>query len=356
MFRNTPFSDESFRPEDTLLVLALYTGSDDEVADRAAADAEILKRLKLLDSTWAQRNGGLFEYYETGGAAPGGITSVAQGDDGTTLHPVTTGVPEALTDVVITMNTAWEASSTRYVKPVVCYNGLEVPLAHIRYIGDGQTAGEKVIIVDNTGLRYGAAAPTASEWTVTFHGFVRGATDIDLGGVKLPVTEEKHKFLGVSQVAIKRTTQDGEECDGSFTAIRNKASLRVAHGAGATAPAEILNSPGEDIEKLLFGSAWLAGQSNKKTYLPAGKKIAAVVVMVNPAVSVTGTGKLKLITDVAADVGKVFAQLSTAYGCELTEMGNPQNVSKGGTDLISVQYSLKPREVYDRVILTTEAA
>ncbi len=353
MFQNTPFSEESFRPEDTLLVLALYTGNDDEVADRAAADAELLKRLKLLDSTWAARNGGLFEYYVAGGAAPGGITSVAQGDDGVTLHPATTGVPEALTDVVITMNAAWEASSTRYVIPVVCYNGLEVPLAHIRYIGDGQTAGQKVILVDNTGLRYGAADPTESEWTVTLHGFVRGLTDIDLGGVRLPVTEEKSKLLGIANVAIKRTTRDGEECEGSFTAIRNKAHLRVAHGTGADADPEILNFPGEDIEKLLFGSAWTAGQANKKTYLTAGKKIAAAVVQVNPLVA---SGTLKLKTSTAADVGKVFAFVSTAYGCELTEIGNPQNMSQGGTDLIKVQYSLKPREVYDRVFLTSAAA
>jgi len=340
---------EAFRPENVTLFGCLHAASDDYAADRAAADAIFEQLLLLLDTTWAADNGGIRETVATTG-----LTSVAQGD-GSTKHPATTGRVEATTDVVITLARAAEDSATvRKVLPVVLYKGDVVPLSDgstdgIIQIGDLKTAGEIVIVVKNASLTLGPAAPVAVDWAVHLVGALRCLKSVSGPSVDLPITETEHKTLGTTTASVKRRVQDGATHEMSFTAYEHKGRIRVPFGKLGIA-AEVLNNPGEEIEAALFGTVgWAAAGKNLLTYQPTGYNLAFMLVLFSPEAL---AGTIVMHESAAANAGKVFCKIAFMYGCELTKIDAPANVEAGSDQLVERQYTVKPREVYEKVILT----
>ena len=337
MFKTQPFSMEIIRPSAAHLIAFPYPRSDDAVTDRANADAELKKRLLLLDSNWAAKNGGIKEYVGTSG----GLTSVAAGN-GTTKHPTSTGYTELTTDIVLTMFRVWEASaSTRLCKVVVEYNNKPVPLSDYSHLGDGNTATDLVIIIGNTSGKYDT---TSSKWKVTIYGPVLGLGEMDLGGKPLPQTTTQSKLLGIEDPAFERTVKDGGPGSGSFMVIENVGRMYVANGAGGVNP-EVLNYVGEDLEKLLFGDNWTAGSANELTYQSDSISICLCQIFFNGVFPA-------LHTATAADQGKHFASLYIHYGCRLTELQNLQNVKADSGDSIQRSISVEWREVFKRVLKT----
>jgi len=340
---------EAFRPENVTLFGCLHAASDDLAADRAAADAIFEQKLLLLDGTWAADNGGIRETVATTGI------TVAQGN-GSTAHPTSpAGRTEATTDVVITLARAAEDSATvRMLLPVVLYKGDVVPLSNgttdgIIQIGDLKSTGELVIVVKNASLTFGGAAPSPADWAVHLVGGLRCLKSVNGPSVDLPITETEHSTLGTTTPSVKRRVQDGAAHEMSFTVFEHKGRLRVPFGKLGIL-AEVLNKPGEDIEAALFGTVgWTAAGKNLLTYQPTGYNLAFMLVEFS---SEALAGTIVLHEAAAADAGKVFCKIFFMYGCELTKIDAPSNVEAGSDQLIERSFTVKPRAVYEKVILT----
>lgn len=341
MFSKDAYAMEAFRPEDVQLFACPYTPSDDEATDIANALAALGEYFLLLGAAtvpnWdSAYNGGVKETTVTTG-----ITSIAYGD-GATDHPSAGSSyteRSGMDDVVITLADEWEVSATaRKIPPIVEYNNVVVPWTHFRHVGTGKAAGDLVLILDAGTYGYDT---TVGKYKVTLWRPIFGATNIDMGGIPLAVTTQQHGVIGVSEKVFSRTTNDGGSGSGSFTQVMNYGKIAVASGIGAAA--EVLNNPGEDLEKLLLGDSWTAGSRNQLTYRGDGKSLVFCLAKFNNAIPSLSGG--------AGDVGKLFCHLTLMTQAKITQWGAPQNIGEGSNELITRQVDVEWVRCYEHSIL-----
>ena len=327
---------ETVAPNEAFLVVAEYDHSSDSTVALTNALAAIEERLLIFDTTWDDDNGGLFE-----STTSTGIASVAAGD-GATKHPAGTGYTEVATDIVITPARAWEETNENphNIWPIVLFNDEPVPFTRIKKIGDGFTTGDLVIIVDNTSGDYNT---TATNWKLILTRPFPGIIEMDLGGKPLPQTSESKRLLGYTDPATTRTINDGGPGSGSFTAALQRGRLEVANGRGAAGTRELLNSPGEDIYKELYGALWTAGALNEVGYQSSGKRLVMAQCF---------WGGQPLLHAAATERNKVFLQVILHVGVRVTEIANVGNVSADSTDFLPVQVNVEWDSLHVKVFKT----
>ncbi len=331
---------ETINPQATFLVAAVYTHSTDESTALTNALAEIEQKLLIFDtagSGWQTDNGGLLESTTTTG-----ITSVAVGD-GATKHPAGTGFTELATHIVITPARAWEETNENphQIWPIVLFNDQPVPLGDIIKVGDGFTAGDLVIIVNNSAGKYDA---TASKWKVYFTRPIPGVVEADLGGMPFPQTTESKRLLGFTEPVSKITTNDGGVGSGSITVAEHLGKWEVDNGRGAAGTRELLNNPGEEMEKLIYDAGWTVNALNKVSYQDSSKRLVIAQCFMGNNPRLTGNA--------AAEQKKVFLKVVLHVGVRVTGIENLQNTSADATDFITRQYSLEWDNLYQRVFRT----
>jgi len=314
---NRPFDLAPIQQKDLHLVITSYTENNDPLLDRVNADAELDKRILITSAGYAAKNGG---YRETSTTA--GIVTVT----------------EAAPVITITLAAKWEdAGPTKYILPVVYYKGKAVP-----YVGTGGSNGitawdgltaAKTITINNAAGRYSAVDPD-TDWEVELLGDIVGQLEsLDGPGVNLPYTINRFRSLGYKEPTVTQTTQDGEQSTGSFTFWE----VVNAFKNGAT----IHNTPGEDLEKAIYGSQWSAGQQNQIGYNANPFAISVLSFSGNPLKSTTLAGQ-------------VFAIEERAYGCFINNKPAVANRSQGSTEPVKkqVDYTIK-NGVYRKVHLIT---
>ncbi|MCL4304300.1 hypothetical protein KJZ99_00095 [bacterium] len=322
-------------PETTYAILFPYQNSTSEETDIANADAELLTRFLGLNATWQAFNGGVRETEATGG-----ITDVVVGDG--TKYPTGTGYTSLATDTVIVMAAAWEGSaSVRKFLPIVEYNGEPVPWDDISHLGDGYTASDRVIILDNTNGDY--PHTDDANYRVTFIPMPLPLAGMSPGAVDLPVSEVSSKILSVSGTILKRKTNDGESSSVTLTALRNIGRIRVANGATGAA-AEIVNDPGDDFMRAIYGSNWTPGGKNRKGYLASDRSLCLCVVELN--------NEYPEFTASAAAAGQVWAKLTLHYGGSITSHDSLANMEGDSTDNIEQPVQFQFTSVWERSLLT----
>lgn len=329
------FPVETVTPQEQFLVIAEYDHSTDATTAIANAVAALKKRLLIFDTSWDDDNGGLYESTITTG-----ITSVA-GGDGATKHPAGTGYTEIATDVVITPARDWEADTQNphEIWPIVLFNDIPVPFTDIKKIGDGFTDDDRVIIVDNASGKYDAA--TATKWKVIFTRAVPGLVECDLGGMPLAQTTEQKRLMGFTDPVTSRTTNDGGVGSGSITVAEHRGKIEVPNGRGAAGTRELLNNPGEEIEKMLYGAQWTSAARNQVTYQNSAKRLVVAQCFLGSHQRLTGNA--------AADQKKFFLKVCLHIGCRVTAFENLGNTSADSTDFVTKQISLEWDSLYYQV-------
>lgn len=325
-FDNPQFAVEWLRPKNSHLFIARYTPSDDAATDRANALAALAPALPLFDSAW---NTGDYNALIKATSDTGEIASVAAGNG--TVHPTGGGYTDTTDDVVITLAADTEASAvvrTRY--PAVEYLSKMVPPAHIKHFGNGNAAGDNVIILDKTK----GYSTSAADYKVTLWHAVPGVQTMDLGGLDLPQTTVQEFELGVSNAVYSEVSNDGATGSGSVTYKGGIGRTRLPSGIAAAA--EIFGFPGEWIEWLHYGAVAAAGQVNEHGYVSDGKVLVLAKANFNAAFP-------NLRKSAAADVGQVFAKVRLMFQARVTTWGNDQNESaeQGSGQALSqqVQYT-----------------
>lgn len=328
---------ETITAQGVFVVIAEYDHSTSKSVAYANAVAALATRLLLFDTDWDDDNGGLYESTTTTG-----IASVAAGD-GSTKHPAGTGYTELATDIVITPARAWEETdqTPHEIWPILLFNDTPVPLSRVIKIGDGFTAGDLVIIVDNTSGDYNT---TATNWKLILARPMPEVMEIDMGGITLAQTTEQKRLLGFTDSVSERTTNDGESGSGSITFAEAIGKWEVANGRGAAGTRELLNNPGEEVEKAIYGAQWTAGSMNELTYQNSSKRLVVALVEIGSSARFTGNS--------AAEQKKVFAKVVLHVGCRVTGFENLGNLSSDSNDFVAKQVSLEWSSVYKKVFRT----
>lgn len=307
--KSKPYELQGFEAQDALLVIAPYTGDDNEVLDKAAADAALALQILFDEANWKDFNGGIAETTLTSG-----ITSIA----------------EALDIITITMGAAWEsADDTDVIIPVVFYKGTPVPYEHYY---DVESKTGHFIKIDNSATGgNGIYDTTAANWEVwllgKFHANVKSAP---VPEVSLPLTITKTKVIGVQDPVRTTQKREGKDTTGRITFVCDN---KMRFHAGATVAQHVMNSPGEDVPKALYGTDWQ--NSPNWNELDYNNRIFAVSL-------IFWSGKSAATASEAA-IGKVFALERRMYHCQLTSRSAPANVEGGAGDSITFDIEFNSR-------------
>ena len=316
--KSKPYELQGFEAQDALLVIAPYTGDDNETLDKAAADTALELQILFDEANWLGFNGGIAET-----TATGGITSVV----------------EALSIITITMGASWEAADDDdVIIPMIFFKGKAVPDEH-SYDVESKTA--HTISVDNgaTGGN-GIYDDTAANWEVWLLGKLSGRVkSVGLPEVSLPLTITKTKAIGHQDPVRTTQKREGKDTSGKVTFIYDN---KMRYHAGAGVADHVMNSPGEDIMKAIYGADW----QNTPNWndLDYNNEVFAVSL-------IFWSGKSSATaTDVA--IGKVFAHEIRMYHCQLTNRPAPANVEGGAGDSITYDLDWNARfGARERVIL-----
>ena len=299
--KDKPYESQGFEAENTILVIAPYVGDDNETTDKDAADAALNLQILIDEANWAGFNGGIAETSLTGG-----ITSVTE-----------------LADIItILMGAAWESlNNDDVIMPIVLYKGKAIPYEHYY---DVESKTGTFIKIDNgaTGGN-GIYSDTAADYVVYLYGGLLGKVkSAPTPDVTLPLTVTKTKIIGHGNPVRITQKREGKDTTGKVTFLYdNKMIFHAAAGGGD----HVMNSPGEDVWKKLFGADWQ--NSPNWNDLDYNDKVFAVSI-------IKWSGKSGAIaTDVA--IGKVFAEEIRSYHCQLTNLPADANIEGGAAESIT---------------------
>jgi len=315
--KDKPYESQGFEAEDTILVIAPYTGDDNETIDKAAADAALASQILFDDANWKEFNGGIAETEATGG-----ITSVV----------------EDLGIITITMGAAWEAADDAdVIMPIVLYKGKAIPYEHYY---DVKSTTSHTIKIDNgaTGGN-GIYSDTASDYVVYLCGSLLGKVkSAPAPEVSLPLTVTKTKVIGHQNPVRTTQKREGKDTTGRVTFLYD--NKMIYHAGGGVAD-HVMNSPGEDVWKKLFGADWQ--NSPNWNDLDYNDKVFAVSI-------IKWSGK-SAATDSDVAIGKVFAEEIRMYHCQLTNLPADANIEGGSAEPITfdiefnAKYGARRREI-----------
>jgi hypothetical protein len=296
MYVKKPFTLVPALNTNTLVYVFSYAGNaSDFAADRTAFYVELAKHLLY--------NPGITEY---------GI-----GCTGTdlTIGASTTSRTIALAAGVI-------GTDVKY--PVVLYKGTPIPFSDFLTV---QSATPQITLRLTTVTLY--PSTTNTDYKVFFTDPVLGiVTNVEAGGVSLPLESNEFKALGHEEPVIKTVTRGDPEGTGSISVVSNMTSVLFD---SSTVPK---NNAGEDLLARIYGSEWTAN---------AGIGTPNILNFPTNPFGITILKMSGLRKGDAGNTGKIFLRYRHIYHCMVTNIGAPQNLDNDSTDPViwTVEYTSK---------------
>ena len=307
--KDKPWEVQGLEAQDTFLVIAPYTSSDNETLDKSAADAALALKILFDETNWKNFNGGIAENSDTGG-----IVSVAE-----------------LTSIVtLTLGAAWEtADDIDTIIPIVLFKGKAVPFEH--YYDIASKTGPTIKIDNTANGGNGMYSTTVTDYEVYLIGALHGVMKSIAGPeTTLPLTVTKTKAIGHQNPVRTTQKREGKDTTGRFTFI---CDMKKKYHANGGAGDHIMNSPGEDLMKLLYGADWQ--NSPKFNDVDYNDKVFAISV-------IHWSGK-RASSTIDTNIGEVFAVEKRMYHCQISARPTYANVEGGAADSITLDIEVNSR-------------
>jgi hypothetical protein len=198
--------------------------------------------------------------------------------------------------------------------PVVFYKGTPIPFSD--YDNIINTKGE-ITLKSGTTTTYPSTSGADYEVWYSDH-LWEIVQSLSLGGIELPIESSEYSAVGHGE-PVYRVVKRGEQSQsGSITVVEDMQSLMYD---GGTAPK---NSAGEELLYRIFGSSeWSkgAGLANPNLISPPSNPFGIAALMLSG-------------NSLGGNQGEIWAVAQYVYHCELTNVGEPQNVTGDSTDPI----------------------